>query len=558
MDIFWLEAVVRELEGTVTDTRINKIHQPTVDTLILKLWTGRETLRLLISLNSRYSRIHLTEQDYPNPFTPPRFCQLLRARLSALTGVRQLSGERIVELSFRGKDQDYLLITELTGRHGNLILVDESGRIVDALKRIDGGEEGRSIRPGGEYVCPQLKERRDIRQVSVVVPETVDTSEEFREWLMAELTPMSRAQASHLAKQVEQGEEPDTVLQMFKNILVDEKFNPRIVELEQGPRLELFPNSDEEGSIRTFSTVSEALDDYYYSLQFQSGQIGDGRELSNLVDREVKKLRKRRNNIAAEEEKKSDFDERRQWGDLLLANLHLIQRGMKEVEVVDYNRNPPASVLIPLDSRLSPQENAEACFKRYKKEKRGMGHVSRRLQETEDELAWFEGLALALDDAESPEELAEIRQELVEAGVIKLQRTDHVHRRAQGREPNLNRTISPSGMVVLWGRNNRSNDEVSARQTAKDDLWFHAHNQPGCHLVLKRGERKGELPEEDILFAGSLAAGYSCGRHDNKVEVMVAEGKAVHRPKGAKPGLVTVSTYRTIVVPPKRLEENAQ
>ena len=186
-----------------------------------------------------------------------------------------------------------------------------------------------------------------------------------------------------------------------------------------------------------------------------------------------------------------------------------------------------------------------------------MGHVSRRLQETDDELSWFEGLLLALEDAESPEELQEIRQELLDAGVLKQQRIDPVRRKKEVSLPKLNSTVSPSGLDILWGKNNRSNDEISTRQTEKDDLWFHAHNQPGCHLVLKRGERKGELPDEDVMFAASIAAGYSRGRHDHKVEVMVTEGKNVRKPKGARPGLVTVNSYRAVIVPPMRMEENA-
>lgn len=558
MDIFWLEAVIRELDGTVTNTRINKIHQPTADTLIFRLWTGRETLRLLVSLDGRYSRLHLTERDYPNPFTPMRFCQLLRSRLSALLSVRQRAGERIVEFAFRGKDSDYQLIAELTGRHSNLILVDGEGQIVDALKRVDGGAEGRSVQPGIDYCYPQRQDRFDLRRELPIVPETVRSTEDFRSWLMEELTPMTRSQATRLAADVADGKEPEAVLQRFRKYLVDAVYQPRIVGLNQKESLKLFPDhEDETCPVQTFSSASEALDAYYYPLQFQSGQIGDGRELEVLVGREIKKLQKRRDNIAGEEEKKSDFDERRQWGDLLLANLHLIQRGMEEVEVTDYSRTPPAQVMIKLDPRLSPQENAEACFKRYKKEKRGMGHVSRRLQETEDELIWFEGLSLALEDAESPEELQEIRQELLDAGVLKQQRTDPVRRRNTVSTPKLNSAISPSGMEILWGKNNRSNDEISTRQTGKEDLWFHAHNQPGCHLVLKRGERKGDLPDEDILFAASLAAGYSRGRHDHKVEVMVTEGKNVRKPKGARPGLVTVNSYRSLIVPPARTEENA-
>lgn len=558
MDIFWLEAVVRELDGMVTDTRINKIHQPTADTLIFKLWTGRETLRLLVSLDGRFSRLHLTERDYPNPFTPMRFCQLLRSRLSALISIRQKAGERIVELTFRGKEQDYLLIAEMTGRHSNMVLVDDKGQIVDALKRIDAGAEGRSIQPGIDYCYPPQRSRFDLRRELPCIPETARSAEDFRRWLMDELTPMTRSQAAHLASSVESGEEPAAVLQKFRKYLTDNLYQPRIVESNQQESLLLFPeNEDESVSVQTFTTISAALDAYYYPIQFQSGQIGDGRELALLVKKEIKKLQKRRDNIAGEEEKKSNFDERRQWGALLLANLYLVQRGMEEVEVTDYNQDPPALVKIKLDPRLSPQENAESFFKRYKKEKRGMGHVSRRLQETDDELVWFEGLSLALDDAESPEELQEIRQELLDAGVLKPQRTDPMRRKNRVSTPKLNSTVSPSGLEILWGKNNRSNDEISTRQTGKDDLWFHAHNQPGCHLVLKRGESKDDLPEEDIMFAASIAAGYSRGRHDHKVEVMVTEGKNVRKPKGARLGLVTVNSYRSLIVVPIRMEENA-
>ena len=558
MDILWLEAVVRELEGMVADTRINKIHQPTADTLIFKLWTGRETLRLLVSLDGRFSRLHLTERDYPNPFTPMRFCQLLRSRLSVLTSIRQKAGERIVEIAFRGKEQDYLLIAELTGRHSNLILIDDKGQIVDALKRVDAGTEGRSIKPGIDYCYPQQQSRFDLRRELPNIPETVHSAEDFRRWLMDEMTPMTRSQAVRLVSSVESGETPSTALKRFRKYLTDDLYQPRIVGINEQESLLLFPDAqDLESQVQTFTTISAALDTYYYPLQFQSGQIGDGRELAVLIKKEIKKLKKRRDNIAGEEEKKSDFDERRQWGDLLLANLYLVQRGMEEVEVTDYSQDPPAQVKLKLDPRLSPQENAESFFKRYKKEKRGMGHVSRRLQETDDELSWFEGLSLALEDAESPEELQEIRQELLDAGVLKQQRIDPVRRKKEVSLPKLNSTVSPSGLDILWGKNNRSNDEISTRQTEKDDLWFHAHNQPGCHLVLKRGERKGELPDEDVMFAASIAAGYSRGRHDHKVEVMVTEGKNVRKPKGARPGLVTVNSYRAVIVPPMRMEENA-
>ncbi|MDT8420324.1 MAG: NFACT RNA binding domain-containing protein [Desulfuromonadales bacterium] len=558
MDIFWLEAVVKELEGTVTDTRINKIHQPTADTLILRLWNGRQTLRLLITLDSRYSRLHLTECDYPNPFTPPRFCQLLRARLAALTGLRQVPGERIVEFSFRGKDGDYLLMAELLGRHANLVLVDRHMRIVDALKRVSGAAGERSIQPGEMYRLPQHRVHIDLRRELPRVPDEFRSATAFANWLLASLVPMSRFEANRLAAQVAEGRDCQAVLGEFRERLLKGECQPRISGGGEGAELLLFPDvADSSADVQCFSAPSAALDAYFYPLQFHTGQIADGRELVELVRRQIKKLQKRRENIAAEELQKEDFDQRRKWGELLLSHLHLVKRGMKEVEVTDYHQQPPQQVVIRLDPKLTPQENTEACFKRYKKEKRGLGHISRRLQETEAELDWFEGLALALDEAATPAELEDVRRDLLEAGFIQPLRTDRVHRQSVPAESHLLRDVSPSGLTILWGRNNRSNDEISTRQTGKEDLWFHAYNQPGCHLVLKRGEHKGELDDEDILYAASLAAGYSRGRHDHKVEVMVAEGRAVHKPKGTRPGLVTVKAYRTLVVQPRRLKENA-
>ncbi|MBE0597176.1 MAG: DUF814 domain-containing protein, partial [Desulfuromonadales bacterium] len=214
----------------------------------------------------------------------------------------------------------------------------------------------------------------------------------------------------------------------------------------------------------------------------------------------------------------------------------------------------PAPRVIPLDPRLTPQENAENYFRGFKKGKRGVEHVARRREETLQQRQYLEELELSLEEAQSAAELEAVRQELRAAGV--LREPPPSHSRAPASPASMvRRAVSPGGFVVLWGRHSRSNDHLSRELTAADDLWFHAHGQPGSHVVLKRGAHRGEIPKADLLYAAAVAAGYSRGKDDAKVEVMVTEGKWVRRPKGARPGLVTVEQYRTVMVAPMRVEE---
>lgn len=264
---------------------------------------------------------------------------------------------------------------------------------------------------------------------------------------------------------------------------------------------------------------------------------------------------KRQENIARQQQQGESFAQRRQLGELLLANLHLVTKGERQLEVTDWTRTPPAQVIIPLQPELSPQQNAAQFFKRYKKEKRGVDHIERRQQETAAELAWLDNLLLALDEAISSVDLNEIGQELRAAGLLKATKSEPPNRYKPPAQPMVHQALTPNGLRLFWGRNNRSNDYLSSTLTDRDDLWFHAQNMPGCHLVLKRDGRKSDFAAEDIQFAAEFAAGYSRGKDAAKVEVMLTHGRNVSRPKGARPGLVTVSEYRTLIVVPRRLDD---
>ena len=551
MDTFFLESVVRELTSRIGAGRIDKIHQPEAEVLVLRLWSGREELRLLLGASVKEPRLHLTEENRPNPFTPPRFCQLLRSRLSRITGVEKVPDERFVYLHCRGHEgEDYRLIAELLGNRANLLLVDGEGRIVDALKRGAGGRDALSGHP---YVPPPAPLRHPLSKDLPEIPGEAAEPFAFERWLRAHLAPMSPLVAKDLGRAVALGLSPEEALEQFRQRWMAGDFHPVIGRLE-GKRV-LMPFAPHWMSLEEreeFVSPSEAAD-HYYRLAVPAGEGGQRGELREIVRKALRRLESRLGKIAQDRERAGAPDDSRILGELLLANLHLLRRGMEKVTVQNWYADPPEEIVIALDPRLTPQENAERYFRGYKKGKKGEGHVERRIEETEAEIAWLEEVAHAVEEAESREDLEAIRRELEEGGVIRAPADGTPRRREPNPRDALRHALSPGGFHIFWGKNSRTNDYVSREMTAPDDLWFHALGIPGCHLVLKRGG-KGEIPEEDILFAASLAAGHSRGKDDTKVEVMVAEGKQVRKPRGARPGLVTVERYRSVTVKPARTE----
>jgi predicted ribosome quality control (RQC) complex YloA/Tae2 family protein len=464
MEYLLLTRVVEELQQELLPASVAKIYQPDADLLVFKLWNGRSSQRLLLSADSHGARIHLTNRDRLNPDRPPRFCQLLRARVTRITGLELLNEDRIVQFSCEGPRGNCRLIVELIGAASNMILVDDDLNIIDSLKR---GQGGRELSAGGSYSLP---------------PKKLNPS--------AGKPLADRATGQSWSEYVEQQQEAQT----------------------------------------------------------ESGQDFQ-QDLHKTVIRQLKKLRKRLQRIEQELESQQDATIYKQQGELLLANLHLLKRGMEKIEVVDYYTSDGASRMINLDSALTPQENAGQYFKRYRKFSRGVDHSLRRFEETHAELEWLEQLEFQLVSELEKGDLEDIAEELRSAGL--LRELPSLHRRRTTSAAKPSECESPSGHRVLWGRNNRQNDEISTRQLKKGDLWYHAKDLPGSHVVLKACD---DLPftDEDRHFAASLAAGYSKARHAAKVEVAEADAKSISKPKGAKPGLVTLKAYQSLMVEPLR------
>lgn len=553
MDSVIFQAMAVELNRKLANSRLDRVIQVTAGTLVFKLWTGREKCQLLLKADGQ-GAFYLTRQAHPAPAGPPRFCQLLRARLHRLCDLHAEPLDRIIHFNFLGPEQQrYDLILEAFGAQGNLILTDDGGRIVDLLHRQEGA---RILLPGQPYRLPEQKQRHALFADQAEVSSLLGAATTPQALAQVDVAPMSPALATAICTERRAARPLESILARIRESFENGSFQPLRVSWDG--QTGLLPLAL---GLEGFSS-SECFDDL--SAMLEAEQADEGHEssrdltarLAALIRKQRKKYRKRLDNIAAESLRQADPEALRVKGDLLLANLHRIKRGQSLVEVDDYYQSPLVKVTIDLDSKLSPQENAERCFKQYRKAKRAGDHHRRRLRETEDELAWLEQLELTLEEAVSGDDLYQVQLELETAGLLKATK-GQLGRRPLGRpEEQLHQAVTPGGLKLFWGKNSRSNDYVSRQLTGANDLWFHAHQMPGCHLVLKCEGRADSLPEREILYAASYAAGYSRGKDAGKVEVIVAQGREVRKPKGARPGLVTVNAYRTVLVAPQRLDES--
>jgi len=550
MDSVIFQAMAIELNRRLAGSRLDRVVQIAAGTMTMKFWTGREKAQLLLKADGRGS-FHLTRQNHAAPAAPPRFCQLLRARLRRLIEVRAEPLDRIVHFIFSGEQgQPYDLVLEAVGTQGNLILTDASARIVDLLRRLEGV---RKLLPGETYLLPVQPVRRSLLdrrcELAGLLAPAVDPSEITR----LDIAPMSPALAQAICTERDAGHSLDAILDRIQTPFLTGKFEAiRVAWDGKSGLLPVELGAQGFSSWERFADLSALVE-----ADSSTGGTVPARtlaaRLATVLARQRNKYNKRLANIAAEAARQAEPEALRVLGDLLLANLPQIRRGCESVEVDNYYQSPVTKLKIPLDGKLTPQENAERYFRLYRKAKRAGEHHLRRRRETEQEIAWLDQVELALNEADNADDLYQVQLELEAAGLLKRTMGQLGKRQLPPPEKQLYQAVSPSGMKLFWGKNSRTNDYVSRRLTGADDLWFHAHRMPGCHLVMKCAGRREDVPEEDILFAASFAAGYAKGKDAGKVEVMVARGRDVRKPKGARPGLVTVETYRTVLVVPRRL-----
>lgn len=565
LDAICLQGVVGELAPQLTGSRIEKIQQPARDQIILLL---RGSRRLFLNAGANQPRIHLTEQLRDNPSQPPMFCMLLRKHLSGgiIESVRQEPLERVVTLTVLASDEmgersRFTLVWEGMPRRANLILCDRDGRIIDCLRRVDlEAEQDRQVMPGLFYRLPTRQDKRSPLSV---------TEEEFAAllgraapdapldgWLLDTFTAISPLVARELTVRacgstdapVSQGNALWDVFSRWQRDVNENTFTPTLIkrngslaDFTYGPVTQYGTYAETE----IYDSFSHLLDDFYEKREQAERVKQKGRDLLKTATTARDRVRRK---LAAQEKEMAaclDRDHLRICGELITANLYRMERGQSRLTAQNYYDENCADVDIPLDVRLSPQENAARYFKQYAKAKTAEKYLTAQLQRGREELQYLESVLQELAQAESEQDFNDIRTELTDGGYL----------RGRGKkQPGFQRASKPrefrssAGLRILVGRNNRQNDRLTTKDADKRDIWLHTQKIHGSHVILCTGG--AEPDEQSLMEAASLAAYFSQAQGSTKVPVDYTPVKFVKKPAGAKPGMVVYTTYQTMLADP--------
>ncbi len=566
-DAFFLSAVLDEIRTQAIGARVEKIHQPSRDTIILLLRCDGGRQKLLLAANPAAPRLHLTTANPENPDQPPMFCMLLRKHLSGarLAGVEQPPMERCAVFSFDCTDEmgypvQKRLVAELMGRTCNIYLLGPDGRIIDCLRRVGLDESSkRQALPGLYYQNPDPIEKLNPKELDADGFKTLLSwpgADKLSDRLMDTLGGLSPLVCREAA--IFTAGDLDARLENMDIQAVSEKLALFFGEHLNHPKPYFYAQADGTPKQFAFCPIVEygdcheaesftALLDSFYIVRDRNDAM---RQKSQTVRKTVSNLcqRLRRKMAIQEKELAATYDRERlrQLGDIVTANIHSIKRGQKVLQAEDFYDEDMKIIDIPLSEVLSPQQNAAKFYKDYTRMKNAERELKHQLEIGAGELAYLESVLEELSRADSEQALEEIRQELQAGGYL---RKDNGKKRIKQSKLQPIRFESTDGIGIYVGRNNRQNDELTFKLARKDDIWLHAQKVHGSHVIIAANGR--EVPDDTITQAAQLAAYHSEAAQGQNVAVDVTPVKQVKKPNGAKPGMVVYYTYRTVYVNPK-------
>ncbi|MBC9783314.1 NFACT family protein [Heliobacterium chlorum] len=600
LDGLTLTTIVKELHPALTGGRIDRIVQPLTDEIHLIGRTGPKSWRLLLSASPTGGRIHLTKTNKPNPTQPPLYCMVLRKHLEGgrIRAVEQIPWERVVRLRIEGSDElggrtEKSLYLEIMGKHSNLILVDDASEtILDGIRRYSHAvSRHREVLPGRPYIAPPTQEK-------LLPPAVTDESLGELLYQASEKTPVDKALQQHLM-----GISPETAREICfragiaKTIVTGEcagyefgrlalairdllamveagTYTPEVVWENMTPKaFAPWPLLHLGRSLRRerYATVNEAID-LFYNSKSQLEKLSNMRSaLLKRVAAEWDRVHRRKTS----QEKDISAAEKdlvyRSWGELLMANLYRVQPGDCSITVQDFV-DPDKTFEIELDPSLTPAENAQVFFSRYNKARQTVLLATEQKESTAQELAYLDSVLISLEQAENLDDLAEIRQELVQSGYLPGEKPKEKarHPKKGGKPGKGNKSpaketapapkpltlTTPEGWTIWVGRNNRQNDYLTMKMSRDTDIWLHTKDIPGAHVVIPMRERK-TLPDSVLELAAMYSAYYSRSREADKVPVDYTERRFVRKPAGGKPGFVIYDHQQTLWVNPRKIEGSA-
>ncbi|MFS9115293.1 NFACT family protein [Streptococcus infantis] len=537
-DGFFLHHMVEELRAELLNGRIQKINQPFDQELVLQIRSNRQSHRLLLSAHPVFGRIQLTETTFENPAQPSTFIMVLRKYLqgAVIESIEQIENDRIVEITVSNKNEigddiQATLIIEIMGKHSNILLVDKSSnKVLEVIKHIGFSQNSyRTLLPGATYLAPPSTEALN--------PFTIKDEKLFEILQTQELT----------AKNLQvlfQGLGRDTAFELENLLTIERLSNFRnFFNQETNPCLtdkffSCVPFSTKiEGH---FSSLSQLLDVFYKDKAERDRVKQQASELIRRVENELQKNRQKLKKQEKELQATENAEEFRQKGELLTTFLHQVPNDQDQVILDNYYTNQP--ITISLDKALTPNQNAQKYFKRYQKLKEAVKYLTDLIEETKATILYLESVETVLNQA-GLDEIAEIREELIQTGFIRRRQREKIQKRKKPEKY----LASDGKTIILVGRNNLQNEELTFKIARKEELWFHAKDIPGSHVVISGNLNPSDEVKTD---AAELAAYYSKGRLSNLVQVDMIEVKKLNKPTGGKPGFVTYTGQKTLRVTP--------
>ena len=543
-DGFFLHHLTKELQEELLYGRIQKVNQPFERELVLTIRNNRKNYKLLLSAHPVFGRVQITTADFQNPQTPNTFTMIMRKYLqgAVIESITQIENDRILEIAFSNKNEigdniKVTLVVEIMGKHSNIILIDKAeSKIIESIKHIGFSQNSyRTILSGSTYLAPPKTEAKN--------PFTVSDEKLFELLQTEDLAPrnlqklfqgLGRDTAESLAAQLSNDK-----LKQFRAFFA-RPCQPNMTD--KSFAAVLFDKSDKQ-----FDSLSELLDVFYQDKAERDHVNQQSSDLIHRVqtelDKNIKKLGKQEKELLATE----NAEEFRQKGELLTTYLTLVPNNQDQVELDNYYTNE--KIVIALDKSLTPSQNAQRYFKKYQKLKEAVKHLIGLIQETKDTITYLESVETALNHA-SISDIEDIREELVETGFVKRRTRDKRHKRKKPEQY----LASDGKTIIMVGRNNLQNDELTFKMAKKGELWFHAKDIPGSHVLIKDNLNPSDEVKTD---AAELAAYYSKARLSNLVQVDMIEAKKLNKPTGGKPGFVTYTGQKTLRVTPTEEKINS-
>lgn len=563
-----IACIAHELQEKLTGGRIAKIAQPEADELLLTVKTREGNHRLLLSASASLPLVYLTETNKPSPLTAPNFCMLLRKHISGgrILSVTQPSLERILRFEIEHLDEmgdlcrKYLII-EIMGKHSNLIFCTDKDRIIDSIKHVSAQMSSiREVLPGWEYFIPNTQEKADPLKITEQEFSSLIGSKaaKLSKALYTSLTGLSPVAAEEICAQASMDSDraagsyaPEALIHLYRTFfrflepVRSNLYEPAIYYDQKTPvefsclPLSIYSHCQKE----TFASVSQVLERYYAEKNTLTRIRQKSADLRRIVqtalERNVKKY-----DLQARQLKDTEKREKyRIYGELINTYGYGVEPGSRSFQALNYYTGE--NLTIPLDPQIPVQENAKKYFERYGKLKRTCEAVTKLLEDTGAEIEHLRSIQTALDMALQEEDLAQIKEELMESGYIR--------RRSPGsKRPKITSKpfhyLSGDGYHMYVGKNNLQNDELTFQTARGNDWWFHAKGAPGSHVIVQTNGNA--LPDRTFEEAARLAAYYSGSRGADKVEIDYVERKHVKKPNGAKPGFVVYYTNYSMMIEP--------